>query len=156
MRLQFSHSLGIVHKCFWRRGLILMRNHPSYTFLFFFGGGGEDTAYSKSIHVHPSTFSSQQKSLTTQEFGSIFFLSTAWNLSFLTFWRLQNTAVKLLFCSKKKSQITLADITEDPSRKLQPYNTQLPIIYSMARFSAVMNQDSFLALNRVKLIYASW
>lgn len=47
------------------------------------------------------------------------------------------------------------DITKAPSRELQPHNIQLPIIYSMARFSAGINQGRFLAFNRVKLIYAS-
>lgn len=82
---------------------------------------------------------------------------------------LKSLLPKILMTSKYCSQITLllqeretdhsgsckTDITKAPSRELQPHNIQLPIIYSVARFSAGINQGRFLAFNRVKLIYAS-
>lgn len=95
-----------------------------------------------------------------KKFGNTSFPLTARNLSFLKLRGLQNAAVKRLFCSKKENQIALAPVRlisqKPPPRELQPHNIQLPIIYSVARFSAGINQSRFLAFNRGKLIYASW
>lgn len=117
---QFSYSLGNVHKCFQRKGLVSMGNHPSYTFLFFLGLPIPNQLIS-ILRDSPPMILPGQKSLMIhyKKFGNIFFASTAWNLSFLKFWGLQNTAVILLFCSKKENWITLTPvrlISQKPSQ----------------------------------------
>ena len=109
--LQFSYRLGNVRECFQRKGLVSMRNHPSYTFLFFWGLPTPNQLIF-SLPNSPPMILPGKKSLMIhyKKFGNIFLPSTAWNLSFLRFWGLQNTAVKLLFCSKKENWITLTPV----------------------------------------------
>lgn len=158
-KLQFSYSLGNIHDCFRRKGLVSMRNHPSYTFLFF------ATTYPKPINLHPPKFSSCDSSCAKILNDT---LQEVWK-HLLSLDGLKSLFPNVLRTSKYCSQITIllqeretdhsgsckTDITKAPSRELQLHNIQLPIIYSVARFSAGINQGRFLACNRVKLIYAS-
>lgn len=101
-----------------------------------------------------------QKSLMMyyKKFGNTSFPLTARNLSFLKLPTKRCSQMTLLLQEREpdRSGSCKIDITKAPPRELQPHNIQLPIIYSVARFSAGINQSRFLAFNRGKLIYASW
>lgn len=139
-----------------------MKNNPSCTFLFF------GTTYPPSINLHPHKLSSH-RSYWVKTLNDI--LQEVWK-HFLSLdcpkpllpkvarptKRCSQTTL-LLQEREPENQIALAPVRlisqKPPPRELQPHNIQLPIIYSMARFSAGINQSRFLAFNRGKLIYAS-
>lgn len=156
--LQFPYRLGHIHKCFWRKGLVSMRNHSSYSFLFPWDYLSQTNSSPYFQILLPWFFLGKILKDTLQKCGNIF-PSTVWNLSFLSFWGVKNTAVILLLLQEREPYhfgFCKTGITKPPSRELQPHNIQLPIIYSVARFSAGINQVRFLAFNQVKLSYASW
>lgn len=136
-----------------------MKNNPSCTFLFF------GTTYPPSINLHPHKLSSHH-SYWAKTLNDI--LQEVWK-HFLSLDCPKPLLPKVARPTKRCSQTTLLlqerepdrsgsckiDITKAPPRELQTHNIQLPIIYSVARFSAGINQSRFLAFNRGKLIYAS-
>jgi len=123
------------------------------------------TTYPQSINLQPPKFSSHDSSWEKILNDT---LQEVWK-HFPSLNCLKSLLPKVLRTSKYCSQITLllqereldhsdsckTAITKASSRELQPHNIQWPIIYSMARFSAGINQGRFLAFNKVKLIYAS-